>query len=184
MQMVFKPASSGTRSAEVYIARRRVNDAFLRDLIRDWEAHGAEVLAQVRREQPGTYMKVMAMLMPKEMKVETAHTTISSLTDEQLQAMIHELQERIAAKLSGGEAKVINPGAATDLTALPHPANEAPRAVTSGRKHNPKSSPERLVYAREYKRQRKAGNPNAAAAARTAVQAAKTTDERTPTPAS
>src|SRR5262245_3450071 len=146
---------------------------FLRDLIRDWEAHGAEVLAQVRREQPGTYMKVMAMLMPKEMKVETGQTTLSNLTDEQLQAMIHELEERIEAKLSGEEAKVINGGAATDLTAFLPPGNEA-LCDSNGRKRNPKSTPERLAYAREYKRQRKAGNPNAAAAARAAAQAAKT----------
>jgi len=173
MHMVFKPASSGNPSTEVYIARRRVNDAFLRDLIRDWEAHGAEVLAQVRREQPGTYMKVMAMLMPKEMKVETGQTTLSHLSDEQLQAMIHELEERIAAKLSGEEAKVINGGAATDLTALLPPGNGA-LCDSNGRKRNPKSTPERLAYGREYKRQRKAGNPNAAATARAAAQAAKT----------
>src|SRR5262245_60566247 len=140
--MVFKPASSGNLSADVYIARWRVNDAFLRDLIRDWEANGAEVLAQVRREQPGTYMKVMAMLMPKEMKVETASTRISSLSDEQLHAMIAELEERIAAKLSGEDTKVINAGAETGLAALPHPANEALRAITSRSKRNPKSSPE------------------------------------------
>src|SRR5262245_31475963 len=172
-KMVFKPAWSGTPSAEVYIARRRVNDAFLRDLIRDWEAHGAEVLAQVRREQPGTYMKVMAMLMPKEMKVETGQTTLSNLTDEQLQAMIHELEERIAAKLSGEEAKVINGGAATDLTAFLPPGNGALCDTTCRRKRNPKSTPQRLAYAREYKRQRKAGNPNPAAAARAAAQVAK-----------
>jgi hypothetical protein len=50
------------------------------------------------------------------------------------------------------------------------PSKGAPEA----RKLNPKSTPERLAYAREYKRQRKAGNPNAAAAARAAAQAAKT----------
>ena len=117
-------------------------------------------------------MKVMAMLMPKEMKVETGQTTLSNLTDEQLQAMIQELEERIAAKLSGEEAKVINGGAATDLMALLPPGNGA-LCDSNGRKRNPKSTPERLVYAREYKRQRKAGKPNPAAAARAAAQVAK-----------
>jgi hypothetical protein len=63
----------------------------------------------------------MAMLMPKEVKVETAHATISSLTDEQLQAMVHELKEHIAAKLSAKDAKVIN-GKTGDPAALPQPA--------------------------------------------------------------
>jgi hypothetical protein len=78
-----------------HTTRRRVNDAFLRDLLADWQQHGAEVIRQVAREQPGTYMKVMAMLMPREMKVESAHTVIGSLPDEQLHAIVHELQERI-----------------------------------------------------------------------------------------
>jgi hypothetical protein len=48
------------------------------------------------------------MLMPKEMKIESASTTISRLSDEQLHAMVAELQERIAAKLSCEDAKVIS----------------------------------------------------------------------------
>jgi len=70
---------------------------------------------------------------------------------------------------------------ATEFTALPPPGNEALCGTTGRRKRNPKSSPQRLAYAREYKRQRKAGNPNAAAAARAAAQGAKRTDEPTPT---
>jgi hypothetical protein len=128
-------------------------------------------------------MKVMAMLMPRETRVETTQSVVAGLSDDQLQAMIHELQERIAAKLSGADAKVINAVAETGPAALPRPAKEALWDITSRRKRNPKSTPERLAYAREYKRQRKAGNPNAAAAARAAAQAAKTTDEPTPTPA-
>jgi hypothetical protein len=60
----------------------------------------------------------MAMLMPREMKIESAHTVIGSLSDEQLHAMVHELQERIAAKLK--DAKVINGEA---VAALPAPSS-------------------------------------------------------------
>jgi hypothetical protein len=55
------------------------------------------------------------------------------------------------------------------------PADEALCGTTVRRKRNPKSTPERLAYAREYKRQCKAGNPNAAVAARAAAQGAKRT---------
>jgi pyruvate-formate lyase-activating enzyme len=92
----------------------------LRDLIQDWKENGREILKRVAREQPGTYMKVMAMLMPRELKVESTQAVISGLSDEQLRAMIHELQERIAKKLEEG-AKVIN-GKATEVAALPAPS--------------------------------------------------------------
>jgi hypothetical protein len=98
-----------------HTTRRRVNQAFLRDLLADWQEHGAEVIRQVAREQPGTYMKVMAMLMPRETKVETTQSVIGAISDDQLATMIQDLQERIAAKLSGEEAKLINGEAARAL---------------------------------------------------------------------
>jgi hypothetical protein len=172
--MVFKPASSGTPSADVYIARRRLNDAYVRDLFEIWKRKGIQILEQVSREQAGTFMKCMTQLMPRDFKVESSVDVVGRLSDEQLASMVAELEERIKRRLSGAGAKVINANVETDAAALPPPANEALCDTTGRRKRNPKSTPERLAYAREYKRQRKAGNPNAAAAARAAAQAAKT----------
>jgi hypothetical protein len=98
--------------------------------------------------------------MPKEMKVETVHATISSLTDEQLQAMVHELQERIAAKLSCEDAKVISAEASPALTTLPQPTRY---------RRPPKSSPERLAQAREYMRSRRAADKVAKQKEKTAM---------------
>jgi hypothetical protein len=172
--MVFKPASSGNPSADVYIARRRLNDAYARDLYDLWKEKGRAVLEQVAREQPAVIVKCLTLMMPKDLRVESTHSVVGGLSDDQLHAMIHELQERITAKMSGENAKVISAEASPAPTTLPQPTRY---------RRQPKSSPERLAYAREYKRARKAGNPNAAAVARAAAQAAKTTDEPTPTPA-
>ena len=138
----------------------------MRDLFEIWKKKGIQILEQVAREQPGVLVKCMTLMMPKEMKIESAHTVVSGLSDDQLHSMIAELQERIAAKLSGADAKVINADAKTGPAALPRPAKEALWDITSRRKRNPKSTPE-----------------HAAVAARAAAQAAKTTDEPTPTPA-
>ena len=51
-------------------------------------------------------MKILALLVPREHKLE--HTNaIGQLSDEKLVAMIAELEERIAAKAAGLDAKVI-----------------------------------------------------------------------------
>jgi hypothetical protein len=146
--MVFKPISSGNPAADLYIARRRVNDAFLRDLIAHWQENGREILGRVGREQPGTYMKVMAMLCPKEVKLEHQNP-VSGLSDENLAAMVAELEERIASRLQGENARVID---AQAKPALPLPVQRAGGSW----KCNPKSSPERLAKAREYMRKRRA----------------------------
>jgi hypothetical protein len=111
-----------------------VNDAFMRDLIAHWQEHGPQVIDRVAKEQPGTLLKCMTMLVPKEMRIETTNPA-GKLSDEALATMIAELEERISARLSGENAKVING----------EPA-----------KRQPKSSPERLANAREYMRKRRA----------------------------
>jgi hypothetical protein len=150
-------------AADLYIARRRVNDAFLRDLIAHWQENGREILEKVGSEQPGTYMKVKAMLMPKEMKVETTPSTLSKLSDEQLQAMIVELERRLADRLNGETAKVIDGQA----EALPSPDQPAGGLW----KRKPKSSPERLARAREYMRRRRAAENAAKLAAEQSADA-------------
>jgi hypothetical protein len=79
-----------------------------------------------------------------------------ALSDEQLAAMVAHLEEQIAAKLSGENAKVIN--AQAEPSAKPTvngwigpPSKGAPGA----RKVNPKSTPRGLEYAREYSRKRR-----------------------------
>src|SRR5262245_9098855 len=90
----------------VYYTRRRVNQAFLDALLEEFHKNGPKILERVGQEQPGTFMKVLGQLVPKELKVEHSNP-LSHLSDEQLAAMVAHLEEQIAAKLSGENAKVI-----------------------------------------------------------------------------
>jgi hypothetical protein len=79
----------------------------VRDLLRFWEVRGMKVIEQVAREQPGTLLKCLTMLVPRELKVEHSNPT-NGLSDEQLSMMVIELEERISSRLAGETAKVIN----------------------------------------------------------------------------
>jgi hypothetical protein len=114
----YSPLGSGERGYNLFVARRRLNDAYIRDLFEVWKRKGIQILEQVAREQPGTFMKCMTQLMPRELKVENTQTIVGSLPDETLHNMIAELQQRIEAKLSGDQAKVINGEAAQALPKL------------------------------------------------------------------
>src|SRR3954452_7881492 len=60
---------------------------------------------RVRRAQPASYMKILALLVPREHKLE--HTnTISSLSDEELDAAIEHIKAKLAAR-AGETAKMI-----------------------------------------------------------------------------
>ena len=92
--------------------RRAFNKRFLLDLAEDWQQHGREVFKRVRRESPAAYLKVCAMLVPKEMKIEHSGG-IKAMTDEQIMEAIEAIetwmarQSSEAAKVIEGEAEVV-----------------------------------------------------------------------------
>ena len=83
-----------------------LNQEFIQALLVHFRQHGKKAIEKAAREQPAAYLKILAFLVPREMKIE--HTDpVKGLSDEQLAAMIRELEERIARRTAGGEAKLI-----------------------------------------------------------------------------
>ena len=63
-------------------SRNRFSNAFIHAMTTDFELHGVRVIERVRKSHPAVYLKVCAMLMPRELHVQ--EDAISKLTDEQL----------------------------------------------------------------------------------------------------
>ena len=99
--------------------RRAFNKRFLLDLAEDWQQHGREVFKRVRRESPAAYLKVCALLVPREMKVEHSGG-VKAMSDEQIEETIAAIQAMLAAR-AGETAKVIE-GEAQVVPSLPAPA--------------------------------------------------------------
>ena len=76
------------------------NKRFLLTIAEHFE-QGAKVIAKVAKEQPAAYLKICAMLVPKEMKVEPSGG-VKAMSDEQLDAAPDALCEILAAR--AGEA--------------------------------------------------------------------------------
>jgi hypothetical protein len=74
-------------------------------LLRDFREHGQKAIAKVRREQPGVYLRVLALLCPREHQVQHSNP-LKDLTDEQLEAMIEYIETSLAAQ-AGAPAKMI-----------------------------------------------------------------------------
>jgi hypothetical protein len=97
---------SANPDAAVYISRRRVNDAFLRAALESFHKDGPAAFEKCARENPASYLKIFALLVPRELKIEHANPT-SGLSDEQLALMVAELEERIARRVAGESAKLV-----------------------------------------------------------------------------
>ena len=123
----FAPGVSGNPGGSPEATRRAFNKRFLIDLAEDWQQHGREVFTRVRRESPATYLKVCAMMVPKEMKLEHQYQAgIKAMSDEQLERSIAFIEEMIAKRDASANAKVIE-GVAEPAPALPPPSRKARR---------------------------------------------------------
>ena len=118
----FAKGVSGNPGGSPEATRRAFNKDFLVALARDFKAHGEQVLARVRRESPATYLKVCAMWVPCELKVEQSQW-VKAMSDAQLEAAIEILQGMLEPRAPGDEAKVIE--AMPEPDALQAPSRKA-----------------------------------------------------------
>jgi hypothetical protein len=87
-------------------SRNKLSEAVICALLRDFSRHGEKAIAKVRREQPGVWLRVIALLISRcEHKVQHSNP-LKDLTDEQLEAMIEYIETSLAAQ-AGRSVKLI-----------------------------------------------------------------------------
>lgn len=75
-------------------SRVKLGEAFLSDLMADWEDNGVQAIKDMREEKPGDYVKVVAATLPKELNVKVSE--IDDLTDDQLARQLASIASRLA----------------------------------------------------------------------------------------
>jgi hypothetical protein len=85
--------------------RQQLNGEFIAALLRDFRHGGPKAIERVRRTQPAAYLRILALLVPREHKVEHSNP-LKGLTDEQLEAMIEYIETSLVAQ-AGAPAKMI-----------------------------------------------------------------------------
>ena len=120
----FAPGWSGNPGGSLEATRRSFNKDFLLALAADFKKHGAAAIEKVRKQQPAAYMKLCALLVPREMKVEHSNA-IKAMSDEQIEAAIEYIEAALEAQAQS--AKVIE-GQAGVVPSLPAP--KAPKTAS------------------------------------------------------
>jgi hypothetical protein len=93
---LFQPGNkaSGSRLG----VRSRYSNKVMTELLKDFEMHGAETIARCRTTDPSAYLRVIASLIPKELKIKEGSSALDSILDqfnsEQLNSVINALADR------------------------------------------------------------------------------------------
>jgi DNA-binding MarR family transcriptional regulator len=75
-------------------------------LLLNFRHQGKKAIEKVARNQPAAYLKILALLVPREMKVEHSGG-VKAMTDEQLEQGIEALTAMLSTRDAGNSAKVI-----------------------------------------------------------------------------
>lgn len=94
----FKPGNSGRPKG----ARNKLGEAFLQDMLADWEQHGVKVIQTVRAERPDVYLKTVASILPQQLNVKVSEW--DDLTDEQLDQRIASLARALELEIGVSKA--------------------------------------------------------------------------------
>jgi hypothetical protein len=87
-------------------SRNKLSESFVADVRASWEKHGAEVLERVAREEPGTYLRTIAALMPKDVRLDVSVDPVGFAQNfRDAVRLLHEVPGQLARPM-----KVINGG--------------------------------------------------------------------------
>jgi hypothetical protein len=118
--MTFQQGVSGNPHGNRHRTRHLLNQEFMEALLLNFRHEGKRAIEKVARNQPGVYLKILALLVPRELKLEHSGGVIKAMTDEQIEQAIEVIQTMLAAR-AGEAAKVIE-AEAEAIPSLPAPA--------------------------------------------------------------
>jgi hypothetical protein len=75
---LFQPGQSGNPAGRPKGARSKLGEAFLVEMLADFEEHGRDAIKTVRDKKPDQYLKVVASILPKELDAGEATLNILS----------------------------------------------------------------------------------------------------------
>src|SRR5262249_39802163 len=102
--------------------RHALNADTIREMHLAFRRGGRKAIEKVMRNQPAVFLKLLVLLVPREMKVDHSRG-VKEMTDEQIERGIELIKEILAQREAGANAKVVE-GVAEPVPALPPPSRK------------------------------------------------------------
>ena len=123
--MTFQQGVSGNPHGNRHRTRHLLNQEFMQALLLNFRHEGKKAIEKVARNQPAAYLKILALLVPREMKLDHSGG-VKAMTDEELEVAIEAIKAMIAARDAGASAKVVEE-VPEPIPALPASSRKARR---------------------------------------------------------
>src|SRR5262245_62023806 len=121
----FRPGVSGNATGNVHRSRHALNADTIREMHAAFRRGGRAAIDKVMKQQPAVFLKLLVLLVPRDMKVEHSGG-VKAMSDEEIEQAIELIQTMLAAR-AGEAAKVIEGTA--EPAALPAPNGQSSEAA-------------------------------------------------------
>jgi hypothetical protein len=119
----FAPGVSGNPGGSPAAARKALNKATILEMHRAFNLGGRKAIDKVMREQPAAFLKLLILLIPRELQVEQKGG-IKAWSDEKVEAAIALIEGMLEAR-AGEQVKTIE--GVAEPAALPAPVRMTKR---------------------------------------------------------
>src|SRR5215831_12840255 len=83
--------ATGNPHGNRHRTRHLLNQEFMQALLLNFRHQGKKAIEKVARNQPGVYLKILALLVPREMKLEHSGG-VKAMSDEEIEQAIEAIQ--------------------------------------------------------------------------------------------
>src|SRR5262249_753522 len=97
---------SGNSAGNASRAQRELNADTIRAMHKAFPEGGDQVIRKVMKNQPAVFLKLLVLLVPREMEV-THSNALKTMSDDQIEATIEAIQGMLARREAGENAKVV-----------------------------------------------------------------------------
>ncbi|WP_375450611.1 hypothetical protein [uncultured Devosia sp.] len=91
----FPKGVSGNPHGRPISSKHKLGEDFIAALLADFMEHGKAVIARVRQEKPDQYLKVIALIVPKDINLNV--DPYGDMTDDDLLAALRMLTKELEA---------------------------------------------------------------------------------------
>jgi hypothetical protein len=154
--MTFRPGTSGNPAGNRHHSRHLLNQEFIQALLLHFREHGKKAIEKVAREQPASYLKILALLVPRQHKLEHSNS-LKNWTDEEIEAGIDLVKQMLESRAAASGAVIEG---TAEPVALPAPAE--PEQPKRKRPNRLLAHADTAVAPERKPRQRKVPSPSGA----------------------
>ena len=133
--------NAGNPGGSPEAARKALNKDTILEMHRAFKLGGRKAIEEVMRNQPAVFLKLLVLLVPRDMKVEHSGG-VKTMSDEEIEQAIEAIQTMLAAR-AGEAAKVIE--GSVEPAALPAPEAQSLEVALEATLEPSKRKPNRLM---------------------------------------